>query len=126
TSSYGTFGREAVVPVIDRVGESRTNDEVAAGLAERFGYDPVAFDPDPARLLRLSGHADLAADVHDPATGGWRPVGPGPQAPVRIRLTVDVPGVDRVPTYRPLHTGFPLTLLSPASPQTINSMFGER
>lgn len=119
TSSYGSFGREAIVPVIDRVGESRTNDEVAAGLAERFGYDRAAFDPDPTRLRALAGHADLAA-------GGWRPVDPGAQAPARVRLTAEVPGVDRVPTYRPLHSRFPLTLLSPASPQTINSMFGER
>jgi anaerobic selenocysteine-containing dehydrogenase len=118
-SSYGSFGREAVMPVIDRVGQSRTNDELAAGLAERFGYDRAAFDPDPVRLMALTGHADMAE-------GGWRAIDPGPQAPERVRLVVDIPGVDRVPVYRPLDSPFPLTLLSPANPQTINSMFGER
>ena len=34
---YGSFTRQRIVPVIDRVGESRTNDEVGAGLATRLG-----------------------------------------------------------------------------------------
>jgi anaerobic selenocysteine-containing dehydrogenase len=103
------------------VGESRTNDEVASGLAARFGYPAEAFDPDPARLLELGGHG---------GRDGWAPIDAGPQSPERIRLVADdgavALGIDRVPTYRPLASGFPLALLSPASPQTVNSMFGER
>lgn len=119
-SSYGTFGREPIRAVLPRVGESRTNDEVAAGLAVRFGEDPARFDPDPLRLLALAGHGDLTAD-------GWRPIDPGPQVVrERIRLVADEPGVDRVPAYRPLESDLPLTLLTPASARTINSMFGER
>jgi anaerobic selenocysteine-containing dehydrogenase len=120
TSSYGSHGTERWEPVIDRVGESRTNDEVAAGLAQRFGYDPVAFDPDPGRLAALAGHGGAGS------AGGWSPLDPGPQRPERVRLVVEVPGVDRVPAYRPLDSPFPLTLLSPANAQTINSIFGER
>jgi anaerobic selenocysteine-containing dehydrogenase len=30
-----------------------------------------------------------------------------------------------VPTYQPLESAYPLALLSPASPKTINTMFGE-
>jgi anaerobic selenocysteine-containing dehydrogenase len=35
-----------------------------------------------------------------------------------------LPGIT-VPRYEPLHDDYPLTLLTPASPKTINSMFGE-
>jgi len=121
TSSYGTFGTEPMLPVIERVGESRTNDEVATALAVRFGYDPYRFDPEPGRLLTLGGHDATAA--------GWRPVDVAPQQPDRIRLVVEdgeSMGIDRVPVYRPLDAEYPLTLLTPANPRTINSMFGER
>ena len=47
--SYGSFVVQPVRAVIDRVGESRTNDEVAAALAARLGLDGEEFDPDPAR-----------------------------------------------------------------------------
>jgi anaerobic selenocysteine-containing dehydrogenase len=136
--SYGSFGTEAMRPVIERVGESRTNDEVATALAVRFGYDPYRFDPDPSRLLTLGGHD---ADIP-----GWRPIDVGPQQPDRISLVVEdaeSSGVDRVPVYRPLDdrsldprhpldtddppgTDYPLALLTPANPRTINSIFGER
>jgi anaerobic selenocysteine-containing dehydrogenase len=121
-SSYGSFGVEPLPPVIDRVGESRTNDELAAGLAERFGYPAESFDPDPARLLALVGHG---------GRDGWAPIDPGPQRPERIRLVADAESdgglpVDRVPVYHRLESAFPLTLLSPANPDTVNSMFGER
>jgi anaerobic selenocysteine-containing dehydrogenase len=120
-SSYGSFGSEPLPQVIPRVGESRTNDEVAAGLAARFGFPADAFDPDPARLLALGGHG---------RRDGWAPIDVGPQRPERIRLVADegkvALGVDRVPVYRPLASAYPLTLLSPAGPQTVNSIFGER
>jgi anaerobic selenocysteine-containing dehydrogenase len=120
-ASYGTFGSEPITAAIPRVGESRTNDEVAAGLAARFGFDAEAFDPDPDRLLALGGHGSRS---------GWAPIDAGPQRPERIRLVADddrvALGVDRVPAYRSLESAYPLTLLSPASPQTVNSMFGER
>ena len=39
TSSYGAFAVMPVMPVIPRVGESRSNDEVGHALATALGYD---------------------------------------------------------------------------------------
>ena len=59
--SYGTYVLQTVPAVIDRVGESRTNNELAAALAARLGLDPAEFDPDPAVLLaRMTAGAGRA------------------------------------------------------------------
>ena len=42
--SYGSFTMQRMRPVIDRLGESRTNDEVAAALAARLGLPAASFD----------------------------------------------------------------------------------
>jgi len=60
--SYGSYVVQPVRAVIDRVGESRTNDELASGLASRLGLDPEEFDPDPARLARrMATHGPVDA-----------------------------------------------------------------
>ncbi len=124
TSSYGSFGSEVMPPVIPRVGESRTNDEVAVALAARLGLS--GFDADPAALAQAGGRAELAQALGG-GHHGWRPVDPGPQEPrTRIRLAVDEAGVDPVATYREPPVSHPLSLLSPAGPRAINSVFGER
>jgi len=125
--SYGSYVTHRMRPVIPRVGESRTNDEVSAAIAQRLGYPAEVFDADPermiaamtvdepiegARLVRAAGstvgfrdvfptHADGKAHLHDPTSN--RPV----------------------PTYAGLDSAYPLTLLSPATHRTINSMLGE-
>lgn len=140
TSSYGTFGTEVMAPVIPPLGESRTNDEVAAALATRLGLS--GFDATPADLVAAGGQVDLARALAEAlaeapeapevpeapeAPGGWRALDPGPQAPrTPIRLVVDQAGVDPVATYRAPADRFPLTLLSPAGPRAVNSIFGER
>ena len=50
-ASYGSYVFAEVPAVIDRVGESRTDNEVSAALAARLGFDPAKFDPDPAALV---------------------------------------------------------------------------
>src|SRR5204862_6028058 len=58
-ASYGAYVIAEMPAVIDRVGESRTNNEVSAALAERLGFDPARFDPSPAGVLgRVFGSAD--------------------------------------------------------------------
>ena len=50
--SYGSFTRQRIAAVIDRVGESRTNDEVGAGLAARLGLDMTRYGTDPDALMK--------------------------------------------------------------------------
>ena len=110
-TSYGSFTVQPVRAVIDRVGESRSNDEVGAALARALGFD---WAPPPV---------DVVVDDVGP-----RVVPVGRQfvdvAPFdgRARLIDPHHGVPRhVPVAQPM----PLTLISPASPKLINSMFGE-
>jgi anaerobic selenocysteine-containing dehydrogenase len=114
TSSYGSFAVMPLMPVIPRVGESRSNDEVGHALATEMGYD-----------WYLSSPLDAIDD-------------PGPRlAAVPSRQFVDTFPEDRravlvdpnqgVPRWVPLATdaAFPLTLISPATSKLVNSMFGE-
>jgi anaerobic selenocysteine-containing dehydrogenase len=116
-------------PVIDRVGESRTNDEVAAALAARLGFPAASFDTDPRtiidRIVVDDGGADGARVLREAGTT----VQFGTTFPSfddhRARLhqpDSELP----VPAFQPLdRSGFPLALLSPATNRTINSMLGE-
>ncbi|MBK9180601.1 MAG: molybdopterin-dependent oxidoreductase [Acidimicrobiales bacterium] len=132
--SYGGYTLQPIRPVIDRVGESRTNDEVIAALAERLGYPADTYDPSPQRLLRdgLGGAAPGdVGPVLRPAgtTVQLRDTFPGfPDRRARLAHP-GLDGVDEVPRYRELpveRTGpFPLTLVSPATHRTVNSIFGE-
>lgn len=128
--AYGTFVAQPVTAVIDRVGGSRTNAEVVAGLATRLGFDPAVWDPDPARVLGLvtRGGVPAAASTLDPGAAVpfrdvW-PVHADDPDDRRARLgTAAAP--DPVATHRELAPTFPLTLITPASPRTINTMLGE-
>ena len=48
--SYGSFTVQPVVPVIERVGESRSNDEVGLALARALGFDWTAAPIDVATV----------------------------------------------------------------------------
>ncbi len=126
---YGTFSIERWDAAIPRVGESRTNDEVAAGLAVRLGLDPDRWDPSPRRLLGLLGDTSVLGSTGLGADGGTRPfLDVRPEtADGRARLVANLGGIERVPRYRPLDADarYPLALLSPASARTINSIFGD-
>jgi len=101
---------------------------VAAALAARLGFDPTRWDPSlvtPRALPEgvVSGPTlDAAATV--PFRDVWPSWGDG-DGDRRARLVDESGEVDRVPAFRELPAGEPLTLLTPASPRTINSMFGE-
>ena len=115
------------------MGESRTNDEVGAGLAARLGLDMARYGTDPDALMKegLGGGS--------PAPVGDAEVLRAPGTAVQFRDTFPdfedrkarlAPSILRdgaVPAYRELETGseFPLTLITPATHRTINSMFGE-
>jgi anaerobic selenocysteine-containing dehydrogenase len=127
-TSYGTYTLQRLRPVIPRVGESRTNDEVAAGLAARLGLD--GFDPDPGSLLDaavVDGEVpDGVRVLREPGTTvPFRDVWPTFSTHGDRRARLAPAGELPVPVYRPLDDPYPLTLLTPATHRTINSMFGE-
>jgi anaerobic selenocysteine-containing dehydrogenase len=127
THSYGSYVLQPVRAVIDRVGGSRTNDELAAGLAVRLGLDSREFDAEPARLLArmlTDGPVDTPRVLRPPGTTvQFRDTFPTfPDRRARLHLPdSELP----LPQYRPVDTTHPLTLISPATAKTINSMFGE-
>jgi anaerobic selenocysteine-containing dehydrogenase len=125
--SYGTYVLQTVPAVIDRVGESRTNNELAAALAARLGLDPAEFDPDPAVLLaRMAAGAPVEPVQELRAPGATvQFVDTFPSfADGRARLLVDG-GELPLPRYHPLDAPGPLSLISPATAKTINSIFAE-
>jgi anaerobic selenocysteine-containing dehydrogenase len=109
-AGYGTYSVQRVRAVIDRVGESRSNDEVGLALAHAMGWDwvrsqPVMQEPE----LRVTA-ADIVQFVTTHPDGG------------RAHLCDATLGA---PTYEALKATHPLRLISPASSRLINSMFGE-
>jgi anaerobic selenocysteine-containing dehydrogenase len=115
--AYGALVVQPFPAVIDRVGESKSNAEFFAELAQRFD---IALDPNPEVMS-----AKVTAPI---PFGESRPTG------TAIQMVDTFPGhPDRrfhlvPPVYEPLADtpNYPLTLLSPANNKTINSMFGER
>ena len=130
--SYGSFTVQELPRVIDPVGESWSNNELAAELARRMGYDLTRFDTSrDAVLARCLRDADAAAEsaveavgVHrtrpDDGTVQFRDTFP----PDRRARLASLPGLG-VPRFAELDDRYPLTLLTPATAKTINSMFGE-
>ena len=120
TRSYGSFTRHVLPAVIERVGESRTNNELAAALAARLDLDVARFPTDPRVLVDTFDESGVTLTRPERATVQFRDTEPDGG---RARLA----GLDEidVPRYRELASTYPLTLISPASPRTINSMFGE-
>jgi anaerobic selenocysteine-containing dehydrogenase len=126
-ASYGSYVLQETRPVIEPVGESRSNNELAAELARRLGYDLTRFDVSRAAILERSLRDDGSYD-------GVRAVRP-PGGTVQFRDTVpshdggrarlaSMPGLG-VPRYEELDDPYPLALITPATAKTINSMFGE-
>ncbi len=113
SSGYGSLAVLPVVAVIDRVGESRSNDETGLALARAFGYDWA--DPGQRVAVADFGPRESAAPSHQfvdtvPAGG-------------RAQL---VDAVQGVPRFVPLAAAEgSLTLISPATSKLVNSMFGE-
>lgn len=126
--SYGSFTLQRMPRLIEPVGESRTNDEVASALAVLLGLPATSFDPDPVAMLErivLDGAtAEGARVVRAPgATVQFASVFPT-FADRRARLH-DPSGEVPAPTYAPLDSPYPLALVTPASNRTINSILGE-
>jgi anaerobic selenocysteine-containing dehydrogenase len=126
-ASYGAYVLQETPAVIDRVGESRTNNEVGAALATRFGYPADRFDPDPAVVLAGAVTDGNGADGARPLRGDGETVQFRDAFPTFASKRARLSGLAQigVPTFQPLDGAYPLALLSPASPKTINTMFAE-
>ncbi|HEU4368974.1 MAG TPA: molybdopterin-dependent oxidoreductase [Methylomirabilota bacterium] len=142
-AAYGQHWLQRAEPVIPPQGEALPNTEIFRRLAARFGYTEACFKATDAELM------DDAIDPADPRLGGLRPS----QLPLDRALPMTVQGQDaqmfanvfpktpsgkvelastylankygaRLPSFRPLASAYPLTLISPASDQRITSTFG--
>ena len=144
-AAYGTHWLQRADRVIPPQGEALPNTEIFRRLAARFGFDDPAFRASDAELM------NDALDGADPRMGGKRPSAiPLDRA---TPMTVDGGGEDavlfrnvfpktksgkvelaspylegkygaRLPSWRPVASSYPLTLISPASDQRITSTFG--
>ncbi len=123
---YGAYSASPIRAVIPPVGDSWTNGQVAAALAERLGLDgysdhqvPPPPVPEAPRSTRPHGTVQFGP-----------PGAPGTTEPDggRARLVLG-PGSDALPVLRDLDDSdddrHPLALLTPATTKTVNSMFGE-
>ena len=125
--SYGSYVMQPMPAVIDRVGESWTNDEVAAALGTRLGIDPGELRHEAAELLDR-----VTTDRRAGALRRLRPDGATVQFVDTFpsndgrRARLHSPASELpLPRYERRESPYPLTLLSPATNRMINSMFGE-
>jgi anaerobic selenocysteine-containing dehydrogenase len=142
-TAYGQHWLQRAEPVIPPQGEALSNMEIFRRLAARFGYDEPCLKATDDELM------DDAIDPADPRLGGVRPsriatdraiamtVGGQPallfanvfpQTPSgKVELASSYLARKygaRLPTFRPVESRYPLTLISPASDQRITSTFG--
>jgi anaerobic selenocysteine-containing dehydrogenase len=139
--SYGTISLDLVRPVIDAVGEARSNADVFGALCQRLG---LLADTEPSGELEMmltvmdAMPGSIGGDLRD----GRRPAPPFGTRPVQFGdVYPNTPDrrIDLCPTaldassavglYRylpdPATAEYPLALISPSSERTISSTLGE-
>jgi anaerobic selenocysteine-containing dehydrogenase len=137
---YGAYHLHLVQPVIDRVGEARSNHEVFRDLGARLGQNDADDDTGEAGALmeaisRLPvEHGSAVIERRRaPAPGGGSPIQfvdvfP-PTSDGRVHLFPDNVPAQTEPLYAyrpdPATDRHPLTLISPASEHTVSSTLGE-
>ena len=126
-AAYGTFTMQQVSPVIEKVGQSRSNNELACALASALGLPVSEFNPDHAGLLatvRTDGQTGSVTRLRaDGGTVQFVDTFPFRSDGERARL-VDPASPQPVPGYLAA-TDDRLIMVSPATNRTINSMFAE-
>ncbi len=126
-SSYGSFMLQPMPVVIERVGESWSNNELAAELARRLGYDLTRFTVEREAIVDRSLKDDgtyTEARATRPSEGTVQFRDTFPSFPDHRARLASLPGLG-VPRFVELDDPYPLTLITPATAKTINSMFGE-
>jgi anaerobic selenocysteine-containing dehydrogenase len=141
--AYGHHFLQRAEPVIPPVGESLPNTEIFRRLAKRFGFTEPAFQVTDAELMdealaqedpRLRGVKPSTVPVHQPllmqfndadamlfrTTFPKTPSGKIELQSLYLERAYDAP----LPTFRPVESSYPLTLISPASDRRTTSTFG--
>ena len=142
-AAYGQQYLQRAEAVIAPVGESLPNTEIFRRLAAKFGMTDPAFTASDSELM------DVALSSDDARLQGLRPS----ELPLDRALRMEFGGAEPVlfanvwpqtpsgkielqscalserygaalPSYRPLTSNYPLTLITPASDQRITSTFG--
>jgi anaerobic selenocysteine-containing dehydrogenase len=137
--SYGDYVAGGVRPVVEPVGESRTNMQLFGALGRRLGMVDEAFTWSDEELLRRGAGALRLAGEAAPAAvggGGRQRYGFHGETPVqfetvapqtedgRIHLTPEALGPEPF-VWQPLESAHPLALITPASSRLVTSTFGE-
>ena len=142
-ASYGHHYLQRAEAVIPPLGESLPNTEIFRRLAARFGFDEPAFAATDLELM------DDALDAEDPRMKGIRPsaLAPSTALPMEfdgaeaVLFDNVVPATpsgkvelvssylaerhgEPVPSFKPLESDYPLSLITPASDKRITSTFG--
>ena len=125
--SYGSFTAQANNKVIDRVGESKSNGELAEALAIALGFSREEFDASNEAVMQLVNESLCTGSVvvrEAGATVQFSDTFPTfEDAKMRLwRSEHHLVG----PRFIPLEdVDHPLTLITPATTFTINSMFAD-
>lgn len=137
--SYGHYALQYAAPVIAPQGEAKSNAELFGMLAAAFGFDDVARAANPAALLdaALSGAADRLggvdsarmrteriARIHFGDTTTLVQFGTDFPRTASGRIELCPPELGPI-RFAPPPASPPLTLISPASSKSLNSILGE-
>jgi anaerobic selenocysteine-containing dehydrogenase len=125
--SYGSYTAQRNSKVIDRVGESRSNGEVAEALAVALGFDREEFDASAEAIEALVGESLCTGSVVVREAGStiqFRDVFPSFDDG-RMRLWRDDHELSGPRFVELVDERHPLTLITPATTFTINSMFAD-
>lgn len=139
--SYGTISLDYVRPVIDAVGEARSNADVFGELCRRLGLLTEA-DPSDELEVMLAVINAMPGTIGDQLRDGRRPAPPFGTRPIqfgdvypntadrRVDLCpTDLDATSAAGLYAylpdPASGEYPLALISPSSERTISSTLGE-
>jgi anaerobic selenocysteine-containing dehydrogenase len=139
--AYGPINLQIVRPVIDAIGESRSNADVFGDLCKRLGVLEEEQSADELSLL-VDVLGQLPPSIGGSLQAGTRPLPPCGDAPIQFvdvfpntpdrkvnLFPEELEAVAPAGLYRyqpdPVTERYPLTLISPASDRTISSTLAE-
>ena len=138
-AGYGNYVVGKVAPLLEPVGEAKSNVEVFGLLGRAMGFDDEAFGWDDQEVcnrflagMTLGGNA---IETQDRDTVSWWYDFPGPTpvmfetvfprtSDAKVHLAPEVLGAQAY-QYLPCISDYPLALISPATSRTTNSTMGE-